>query len=248
MPNDWTVLALVFVIFAVAGWIKGVIGLGLPTIATGMMGLFLPPAQAAAIVVLPAVLTNVWQMLYGPGFIALVRRLWPMLAAGVIGTIPTAGIVAKADVKLTVALLGAALIAFSVHALVGTRFRSPQRWEKMIGAAAGLATGIISGTTGVFVVPTVPFLQTLNLDKDEMVQAIGITAFTSAAALMLGLGVHGALGRAYAVPAGVAVAAAFAGMGLGQLVRSGLSVQTFRRWVLIGLAALGATMLVRGFI
>ena len=246
MQFDWLLLAIVALIFTFAGWIKGVIGLGLPTIATGLLGLFMAPVQAASIVVLPAILTNIRQMLIGPGFLMMLRRLWPMLASVVAGTVATAGIVAKADVRLTVSALGAALIAYSLHALYGKKLRVPPRWEGLIGAAAGLANGIISGTTGVFVVPTVPFLQALDLDKDEMVQAIGITAFTSAFALALGLGVHGAL-RAEAVwPAATAVAAAFAGMGLGQVVRSGLSIETFRRWVLIGLAGLGATMLSRG--
>jgi len=248
MQLDWPVLATVALIFTFAGWIKGVIGLGLPTIATGLLGLFMAPVQAASIVVLPAILTNIWQMLIGPGFLMMLRRLWPMLAAVVVGTVASAGVVARADVRFTVAALGAALIAYSLHALYGTKLRVPPHWEGSIGAAAGLANGIISGTTGVFVVPTVPFLQALELDKDEMVQAIGITAFTSAFALALGLGVHGALRTEAAWPAATAVAAAFAGMALGQVVRSGLSVETFRRWVLIGLACLGATMLSRGLL
>ena len=119
MPTDWTMLAIVAVVFGVAGWIKGVIGLGLPTIATGMLGLFMAPVQAASIVVLPALLTNVWQMLVGPGFVMLLRRLWPMLACVLLGTIPTAGIVSKADVRVTVAALGVALIVYTLHALIG---------------------------------------------------------------------------------------------------------------------------------
>jgi uncharacterized membrane protein YfcA len=248
MASDWSLLAMIAVVFAIAGWIKGVIGLGLPTIATGLLGVFVAPVQAASIVVLPAVLTNVWQMLYGGRLLALLRRLWPMLACVFVGTVATAGVVARADVKLTVALLGAALIAYALHALLGTRMRVPPRFERAIGAAAGLATGIISGTTGVFVVPTVPFLQAIDLGKDEMVQAIGLTAFTSAFSLAVGLGVHGALSRDAVLPAGVAVLAAFAGMALGQVVRSGLSLEAFRRGVLIGLAGLGATMLVRGLL
>ena len=66
--------------------------------------------------------------------------------------------------------------------------------------------------------------------------------------LALGLGVHGALRAESAIPAATAVAAAFAGMGLGQVVRSGLSIETFRRWVLIGLGGLGAVMLARGLV
>lgn len=246
MQIDWPLIALVAVIFAFAGWIKGVIGLGLPTIATGLMGVFIAPVQAASIVVLPALVTNVWQMFAGPYFLPLMKRLWPMLASVIAGTVATAGVVAKSDVRLTVALLGTALMAYAAHALIGTRFTVAPRHERFVGVLAGLATGIISGTTGVFVVPTVPFLQSIDLGRDELVQSIGITAFTSAFALMLGLGVHGGLRTDVALPALVAVAAGLGGMWLGQILRAGLSVETFRRWVLIGLLGLGASMLARG--
>ena len=248
MQFDVGLLALVAAIFAFAGWIKGVIGLGLPTIATGMLGLFMAPVQAASIVVLPAVLTNVWQMCAGPDLDGLLRRLWPMLTCVVLGTVATAGIVARADVHLTVGLLGMALMAYALHALIGTSIRVERRAESLIGALAGLMTGIISGTTGVFVVPTVPFLQAIDLDRDELVQAIGITAFTSAAALALGLGVHGALSGDSALPALVALAAGLAGMGIGQVVRGWLSLDMFRRCVLLGLLGLGASMAARGLL
>jgi uncharacterized membrane protein YfcA len=247
MTIDWPLVALVAAIFAFAGWIKGVIGLGLPTIATGLMGIFIPPAQAAAIVVVPALVTNVWQMLYGGHFLALIKRLWPMLLGVICATVATAGVITGGNVKLTVAALGLALMAYAGHQLLGTTVRTPKHFEPYVGALAGIATGIISGFTGVFVVPTVPFLQTIDLGKDEMIQAIGITAFTSAFALMLGLGVHGGLRFDVAAPIIAAVAAGLAGMWLGQVLRAGLSVATFRRWVLIGLIGLGASMALRAF-
>ena len=53
---------LLFVaIFLLAGLVKGVIGMGLPTVAMGLLALVLPPAEAAAIVVVPSLVTNVWQ-------------------------------------------------------------------------------------------------------------------------------------------------------------------------------------------
>lgn len=245
MSIDWPHVALVAVIFTFAGWIKGVLGLGLPTIATGLMGVFIPPAQAAAIVVVPAIVTNVWQMLYGGHFIALIKRLWPLLLGVICATVATAGVITGGNVKLTVAGLGLALMAYAGHQLFGTTIRTPKRLEPVVGALAGLATGVISGFTGVFVVPTVPFLQTIDLGKDEMVQAIGITAFTSAFALMLGLGVHGGLSMDVAIAVVAAVATGLAGMWLGQILRARLSVDVFRRWVLIGLIGLGASMAVR---
>jgi uncharacterized protein len=248
MPSDWILLVIVAAVFAFAGAIKGVIGVGLPTIATGLLGVFMPPAQIASLVVVPALVTNVWQMWAGPGFVDLLKRLWPMLTCVVAGTIATAGIVTGGNVRLSVALLGAALMLYAAHALLGTRLIVNPKHERIVGALAGLVTGVISGATGVFVVPTVPFLQAIDLGKDELVQAIAITAFVSAAALAFGLGVHGGLGHDVALPATVGVAAALAGMGLGQILRSRLSLETFRRWVLIGLLGLGGMMVARGLL
>ena len=49
---------LVIATFLLAGMIKGVIGLGLPTIAMGLLGLAMAPSQAAALLIIPATLTN----------------------------------------------------------------------------------------------------------------------------------------------------------------------------------------------
>lgn len=247
MPFDLPLLVAVAVIFGFAGWIKGVIGLGLPTIATGLMGVIMLPAQAAAIVVIPAMVTNIWQMLNGPHLKSLLIRLWPFLTCILIGTIATAGMITRGNVQLTVTLLGIALIGYSGHALLGTRLTIGPRAETLAGSLAGIATGIISGTTGVFVVPGLPFLQAIELSKNELVQAIGIMAFTAALALALGLGVHGGIGWDAAIPSSVATLAGLAGMWLGQILRERMSLEAFRRWVLIGLLGLGILMAARSF-
>ncbi|MGZ8197008.1 MAG: sulfite exporter TauE/SafE family protein, partial [Burkholderiales bacterium] len=46
--------------FGLAGMVKGVIGMGLPIVAMGLLVLFMPPAQAAAVLVVPSLVTNIW--------------------------------------------------------------------------------------------------------------------------------------------------------------------------------------------
>src|SRR5665213_3908128 len=65
--------------YLLAGFVKGVIGLGLPTVAIGLLGLLMTPAQAAAILVVPSLVTNIWQCTAGGDVLALVRRMWPLL-------------------------------------------------------------------------------------------------------------------------------------------------------------------------
>ena len=65
--------------FLLAGFIKGVIGLGLPTVSMGLLAVTMPPAQALAIVIVPAIVTNIWQTFVGPYLRDIVRRLWPLM-------------------------------------------------------------------------------------------------------------------------------------------------------------------------
>ena len=81
------VLAAIAGAFLLAGFVKGVIGLGLPTVSIGLLGLLMTPAQAAAILVVPSLVTNVWQAAVGGGLLALARRLWPLLTGICIRTV-----------------------------------------------------------------------------------------------------------------------------------------------------------------
>ncbi|NIF67989.1 TSUP family transporter, partial [Burkholderia sp. Cy-647] len=86
MIDDGSTLAVVVAVFALAGVVKGMIGLGLPTIAMGLLTLAMPPAAAASLLVVPSLVTNVWQLLRGPAFGALARRLATLLAGLALGT------------------------------------------------------------------------------------------------------------------------------------------------------------------
>src|SRR3981081_866424 len=80
-----SVLAVVAPTFVLAGFVKGVIGVGLPTVAMGLLAIVMTPAQAASLLVVPSLLTNVWQAM-GSDLAPLVRRLWPMLLGICLGT------------------------------------------------------------------------------------------------------------------------------------------------------------------
>src|SRR3954469_314512 len=86
MPDSSFILAVTGVAFVFAGFVKGVLGQGLPTVAIGLLSLIMSPGEAAALVVIPALLTNIWQGWYGPSLTPLIRRLWPTLLASFVGT------------------------------------------------------------------------------------------------------------------------------------------------------------------
>jgi len=232
--------------FLLAGFIKGVIGLGMPTVAIGLLGLLMAPAQAAAILVVPSLVTNVWQFAVGGDLFALVRRLWPMLAGICIGTF--IGAIALPRGQQATVWLGLALVLYAALGLVKIHFRVPPRAEIWLGLLMGTATGAITVATGIFVLPGTPYVQALQFERDRMVQALGLSFTVSTITLALALGYAGEIHASLAWPALVALGAAVIGMWLGQIVRGKVSAETFRLWFFIGLLVLGAHLALRGLL
>lgn len=234
--------------FLLAGFVKGVIGLGLPTVSIGVLGLLMTPAQAAAILVVPSLVTNVWQAVVGGGLIALARRLWPMLIGICIGTFIGAALLPHDDSGRAAVWLGLALVLYSAFGLFKGQFMVPQHAEIWLGLLMGAATGAITVATGIFVMPGTPYVQSLKFERDKMVQALGLSFTVSTITLAFALAYAGQVRTSLAWPSLVALAAALIGMGLGQLIRGRVKAETFRLCFFVGLLLLGAHLALRGLL
>lgn len=237
---------LVIGTFLLAGTIKGVIGLGLPTVAMGLLGLAMAPAQAAALLIIPATLTNLWQLASGGHLTRLIRRLWPLLLAIFIGTGLGTLWVGMIGGAWAIRGLGAALVVYASSGLWLPTLKVSARHEGWLAPACGLLTGLITSATGVFVIPAVPYLQALGLNKDELVQALGLSFTVSTLALAVGLSWRGALGGGELSASLLALVPALLGMWLGQWLRQRISAVLFKRVFFIGLGVLGGHLLVSG--
>ncbi|MBO6783685.1 MAG: sulfite exporter TauE/SafE family protein [Alphaproteobacteria bacterium] len=247
MAFDLYGLAVVAAVFAVAGLVKGVIGFGLPSISMGLLSALVAPELAAAILVVPTFLTNVWQAFAGSYTRAVLRRFWPMFAGVFAGTLATSWIITGAGSGAALLPIGAILLAYGTLGLSGVRFRVPRRVESVISPVVGLITGLINGATAIFVLPGAPYLQATETKKTELIQALGFVALCASGALALGFGLSRPVDTVLWPAVLTALAAALAGMASGQIIRGRLSVAVFQRWVFIGLAALGVVMIARAF-
>src|SRR5580692_11455097 len=225
--------------FLLAGFIKGVIGLGLPTVSMGLLAVMMPPAQALAIVVVPAIVTNIWQTFVGPYLRNIIIRLWPLMLGTAFGIWLNGDMLTGPYARYGTIILGILLGIYATISLRKFTFTVAPSNEKWIGGIVGVITGVISAATGVQVVPSMPFMQATGMEKDELVQALGVFFTVATVALAFNLTSAGLLSAATALPGAVAMAAAFAGMFIGQAVRSRMQPEAFRRWFLIAMIFLG---------
>ncbi|NQV61338.1 MAG: TSUP family transporter, partial [Alphaproteobacteria bacterium] len=76
---DPLTILVVLATFLLAGTVKGVIGLGLPTISLALLTVAIDLPSAMALLLLPSFVTNLWQAVVGGAGRAILRRLWPFL-------------------------------------------------------------------------------------------------------------------------------------------------------------------------
>lgn len=239
------VLSFTMATFLVAGLAKGIIGMGLPTISIGLLATVMTPVQAASLLVVPSLVTNVWQLAAGPNFTALFRRLWLMMFGVVAGTWAGSGLLVRdAGGRATLAL-GSALLVYAILGLTKIKLQVPRAWEPWLSPPIGIITGIITGATGVFVIPAVPYLGALGLEKDDLVQALGLSFTVSSVALAVCLFLAGAFHGSVAGVSLLALVPTLAGMFIGQWLRNQITPATFRLCFHVALLGLGLDQVLR---
>ena len=235
-------------VFALAGMIKGTIGLGLPAVAMGLLTLFISPFQAATLLIVPSMVTNVWQLFAEGHVLRLVRRFWSLLIGIIVGSIwsvfPTLG---HGEFQ-SEALLGGMLTLYGLYGLFAKNMPNLAPYEKYLSPVIGYLGGALTVATGVIVIPVVPFLQSLHLKRDDLVQSLGLafTVSTLCLAVFLQQNPIEAMPFDYKM-ALIALFPALVGMWLGTKIRYRIPEQKFRKVFFCGLVIFGGYMVLHQF-
>ncbi len=219
------------------------------------------------ILILPVVITNIWQAFYGSALLLVVRRLWILLIGLFLGALVSASFVVDADTTFAAALLGLMVIIYAGLNLSGIPFYVSVKKEKIFNPIIGISTGLISGATAFFVIPVVPYLQSLDFGKsvhsirnkevkgtivkdetiikDALIQSFALSVLVCTGGMALGMGVRGAIPTSIVILGSFSTLIAIIGMVIGRAIRNKLSLEVFRRLILITLLGLGVLMVVR---
>jgi len=244
---ETTLVFIIFFTFVLAGFVKGVIGLGLPTVSLALLTVAIDLPSAMALLLVPSLVTNVWQAMVGGNARIIVLRLWPFLVMATITVWFGAIALAHVELPLLCALLGVLLVAYALIDLSGFRITVTAKNEKWIGPLLGAVNGILTGMTGSFVVPGVMFLQAIGLSRDMLIQAMGMLFAVSTLALAVALKSNHLLTSQYGIASAGALLPAIAGMLVGQRVRKQLPEPLFRVVFFISLLILGIYIVVSSF-
>ena len=239
---------MVVATFLAAGFIKGVIGLGLPIMALAFLGPTLGVREALTIMLIPGIATNAWQAVAGPALGILLGRLWSFLTAACAGIWFGVAVMAGSRNETMVTVLGVTLVIYCSVSMLRPQIPPPGQREPWMSPLMGGLGGAMFGMTGIMIVPGILYLQTLGLTRHVFVQALGITFVTITLALAISLTGRNLMTLDLVLMSALALIPTVIGLVLGQRYRHHISEERFRRIFLFALMIIGVDMLRRSLL
>ncbi|MSP89628.1 MAG: sulfite exporter TauE/SafE family protein [Alphaproteobacteria bacterium] len=238
-------LGLALLGLALGGWVKGLIGLGLPMAALPLLTHVVGLKGAISLLSVSIIAVNIWQAIDGGHLPSMLRRFWPVALAMAIGIGVGTWALKTIDPQPLYAVAGIAVLL----ALASNLFRpdiaiSPDL-ERWIGPIAGALAGLLGGVSSLFGPPLVIFLVGLKLTKDEFVAAIALLYLLGGIPLLFGLMFQGIMGGEALVLSVLAMLPVAAGMLIGQRLRARLDGPRFTKLILAFMAFLAFSLIAK---
>jgi uncharacterized protein len=226
----------------VAGVLKGFTGLGFSTCALPFLVLAVGVKSAVALVLVPAIASNVmllWRIGHVP---ETIQRFWPLYVALVPGVANGISLLAWVDGATAARGLGIITMLYAALGLWRPNLQLAPRLEGPMQLPVGLLNGLLTGLTGSQIIPLLPYMMGLRLDPDRFVQAVNLAVTFTAGLMLIGLAVAGMLPQQLALVSVLGIAPAAAGTMIGNQARALVPAAQFRLLVLYTLLLLGALL------
>jgi uncharacterized protein len=243
--NDNWLLLLGAASMLLGGAVKGALGVGLPLVVIPLMSLVIPSPQAMGLMVMPVLLSNIWQGFESGYLIASIKRFFPLLVTQTVASVLTVKLTLALSVKeLNMMLAGAVILAVALMALKPTLKINAER-ERWSSAAIGFFSGMLGGISSLTGPIIITYLMALNLKREEFVGGVSVIYFCGALPMYLAMFWFDRIGLKDLGFSMLALLPMFIGLSLGKYLRVRLDEAFFRKALLGFLVIIAALLLLK---
>ena len=229
----------IFSSILLAGLLKGLIGVGFQTVGIAFLTIITNLPNAISLLLIPSLVTNLWQAGIGREFFPILIRLWPLIVTSSIMVWFGSKALTTVSLSYLSTLLGILIIVYSTFSLFGLRFDIKKKYEWWLTPIIGLINGTLTGMTGIFVLPCVFFFHAIGFRKDTLIQSMGILFTALTLMLIVSLKTKNILTLELSGWSTLAIIPAITGVFFGQIIRKRISEAIFKKFFFSCLIMLG---------
>lgn len=233
-----------------AGFVKGTTGFAMPMVIISSLGSFLSAEMALAALIMPTLVTNIWQAFRQGAQAALesMRKHMTFLLMLLPAIAIAAQFVRALPPQLLILAIGTVVTFFACIQLLGWKPKLKNAGHRAASLVFGAFAGVLGGLAGIWGPPTVMYLTTLETPKHEQMRVQGVVYGLGAVVLALAHIKSGVLAGDGLQLSIVMVPPALVGLGVGFMVLDRIDQQVFRRITLCVLVIAGLNMVRRGLL
>jgi len=237
---------LILATFLLAGTVKGLIGIGLPTIILGLLSQFLDPRFSVAMLLVPALVSNSWQVYRSKVAPELLVKLWPFAVTMGVGIWVFSRFAAELPTDILLASLGAVIILFVITTWFSKFPPIPQRLDRLFQIIFGSIAGVMGGLTAIWAPPMVIYLLSAKFSKDDLVGGMGLLLVAGLVPLTIGYVQSGLFNQSTLLLSTIMTVPIILGFTIGESFRKRMNTEQFRNALLLFFLLMGANLLRRG--
>ncbi len=241
-------IILAFSAFLIASFLKGLTGLGFSTLCLGFLAIFMDLKLAIPLVFLPSLSSNIMVMIEAGRFFEALKRFWILYLSALPGLLLGIWILGNSQNQSPKVILGAVMLIYGIWALKNKLLLLSENKEKQLMVPVGLLSGLVNGVTGSQIMPIMPYLLSVKMDRDLFVQTINSSFTFSTIIMIIGLGKLGLITTSVISISAIGILPVAVGIFLGGQLRKRVADETYRKMVLILLIILGCTLVIRPFV
>lgn len=238
------------IIYAVAGLlmagvIKGATGIGYSSCALPFLVAAVGLKPALALLVVPAMASNIMVVFTAGHLRATVRSFWPLYVATLPGIVVGIYALTTLDQRLATKLLGCLIVIYGIQSMLQPSLHLRSAVARGLRVPVGLVSGFFTGLTGSQVMPLMPYMLSLNLGSQQLVQAVNLAVITASLFLGICLMAFGVVHADMLVLSILAVVPALVGVQAGSWCRLRIDDRQFRGLVILVLTTIGVALIIR---
>lgn len=227
------------------GIVKGTLGVGLPMFVIPILAHRMPAVQAIAILIMPVLVSNLWQALQSGFSKDGLKRFLPLLVTFVITTLITVRItVSLPDQTMRVIVACVVLLAVITLSLPLTAAIKPKH-ETIWSAVVGFLSGIMGGVSTLSGPLIISYLMALRLPREVFVGTVSVIYLAGAVSIYGSMTLLGAIAMKDFWLSCWTLLPMSIGLVVGQRIRGKLSESVFKKVMLGFLSVVAISLLLK---